>query len=295
MKKNKEFLLISSDHNGIDLKKKIQKKFSNNYNFIDLGPNNNDKVDYTDYASTLSNIVSKNQIQFGILICGTGIGMSIAANKFKNVKAPVVHNLISAKNSKEHNNANVICLGTWANNDKTNLALLDTWLKTKFGLGRHIKRVEKIEREKNPEKIIFANGVFDILHWGHIELLKFAKSMGKRLVVGINSDLSVKTLKGKNRPINNQEDRKKLLLQLEMVDEVIIFDELTPANLIRRLKPNVFIKGSEFSEEEIRKNDKIPSYIKIKTFPMKEGYSTTSTLKKIKNLSSAKKKKYNNR
>ena len=290
MKKNKEFLLISSDHNGIDLKKKIQKKFSHNYNFIDLGPNNSDKVDYTDYASTLSNIVSKNQIQYGILVCGTGIGMSIAANKFKNVKAPVVHNLISAKNSKEHNNANVICLGTWVNNDKTNLFLLDTWLKTKFGQGRHIKRVEKIEINKSIEKIIFTNGVFDILHSGHIELLKFAKSLGKRLIVGINSDRSVKIIKGKNRPINKQEDRKKLLLQLEVVDEVIIFDELAPTNLIHKLKPNIFVKGSEFTEEEIRKNDQLPKFIKIRTYPMKLGYSTTSTLKKIKNLSSAKKK-----
>ena len=290
MKKNKEFLLISSDHNGIDLKKKIQNNFSHNYNFIDLGPNNSDKVDYTDYASTLSNIVSKNQIQYGILVCGTGIGMSIAANKFKNVKAPVVHNLISAKNSKEHNNANVICLGTWVNNDKTNLFLLDTWLKTKFGQGRHIKRVEKIETNKSIEKIIFTNGVFDILHSGHIELLKFAKSLGKRLIVGINSDRSVKIIKGKNRPINNQEDRKKLLLQLEVVDEVIIFEELAPTNLIYKLKPNIFVKGSEFTEEEIRKNDQLPKFIKIRTYPMKLGYSTTSTLKKIKNLSSAKKK-----
>jgi rfaE bifunctional protein nucleotidyltransferase chain/domain len=283
-------LLISSDHNGVSLKEKIQKKFSKNYNFIDLGPNTNEKVDYTDYASTLSNIVSKNQIAFGILICGTGIGMSIAANKFKNVKAPVVHNFISAKNSKEHNNANVICLGTWVNNDKTNIHLLDTWLKSTFGLGRHIKRVEKIEKNKNLEKIIFTNGVFDILHSGHIELLKFAKSLGRRLIVGINSDKSVKLIKGKNRPINNEEDRKKILLQLEVVDEVIIFNELAPTNLINKLKPNIFVKGSEFTEEEIRKNDKLPNFVKVRTYPMKHGYSTTSTLKKIKNLSSAKKK-----
>ena len=84
-------------------------------------------------------------------------------------------------------------------------------LKTKFGYGRHIKRVEKIEKNKNLEKIIFTNGVFDILHSGHIELLKFAKSLGKKLIVGINSDKSVKVIKGKNRPINNQEDRKKIL------------------------------------------------------------------------------------
>lgn len=290
MKKNKEYLLISSDHNGINLKSEIQKKFSKNYNFIDLGPYTNEKVDYTDYASTLSNIISKNQISFGILVCGTGIGMSIAANKFKNVKAPVVHNLISAKNSKEHNNANVICLGTWVNDNKTNMLLLDTWLKTKFGQGRHIKRVEKIEKNKHLEKIIFTSGVFDILHSGHVELLKFAKSLGKRLIVGINSDKSVKIIKGKNRPINNQEDRKKILLQLEVIDEVIIFDELAPTKLINRLKPDIFVKGSEFTEEEIRNNDSLPEFVKIRTYPMKQGYSTTSTLKKIKKLRSANKK-----
>jgi ribose 5-phosphate isomerase B len=290
MKKNKEYLLISSDHNGVDLKSEIQKKFSKNYNFIDLGPNTNEKVDYTDYASTLSNIISKNQITYGILVCGTGIGMSIAANKFKNVKAPVVHNLISAKNSKEHNNANVICLGTWVNDNKTNMLLLDTWLKTKFGQGRHIKRVEKIEKNKHLEKIIFTSGVFDILHSGHVELLRFAKSLGKRLIVGINSDKSVKIIKGKNRPINNQEDRKKILLQLEVIDEVIIFDELTPTKLINKLKPNIFVKGSEFTEEEIRINDSLPDFVKVRTYPMKHGYSTTSTLKKIKKLRDANKK-----
>ena len=289
MKKNKNYLLISSDHNGIILKEKIQKKFSKFFNFIDLGPNSKDKVDYTDYASILSNIVSKNQVPYGILLWYR-IGMSIVANKFSNVRAAIVHNDISAINSKDHNNANVICLGTWVNDNKKNMDLLDSWLKTKFGYGRHIKRVEKIEKNKNLEKIIFTNGVFDILHSGHIELLKFAKSLGKKLIVGINSDKSVKVIKGKNRPINNQEDRKKILLQLDVIDEVIIFDEITPTNLIKKLKPNIVVKGSEFTEETIRKNDNLPDFIKIKTYPMKQGYSTTLTLKKIKNLSSAKKK-----
>lgn len=290
MTENKEYLLIASDHNGVDLKKDIQRKFSKKYNFIDLGPNSKDKVDYTDYASTLSNIISKKQISYGILICGTGIGMSIAANKFKNVKAPVVHNLISAINSKEHNNSNVICLGTWINENQMNMKLLDTWLKTKFSEGRHTRRVEKIETKKNLEKIIFTSGVFDILHSGHIELLKFAKSLGKKLIVGLNSDKSVKKIKGKNRPINNQNDRKKILLQLDVIDEVIIFNDTTPEKLINDLKPNIFVKGSEFTEVKIRETDKLPEFVKIKTFPMKEGYSTTSTIKKIKKLKSAKKK-----
>ena len=216
--------------------------------------------------------------------------MSIVANKFSNVRAAIVHNDISAINSKDHNNANVICLGTWVNDNKKNMDLLDSWLKTKFGYGRHIKRVEKIEKNKNLEKIIFTNGVFDILHSGHIELLKFAKSLGKKLIVGINSDKSVKVIKGKNRPINNQEDRKKILLQLDVIDEVIIFDEITPTNLIKKLKPNIVVKGSEFTEETIRKNDNLPDFIKIKTYPMKQVYYIILNLKKIKNLSSAKKK-----
>jgi len=290
MTKNKEYLLIASDHNGVDLKKDIQRKFSKNYNLIDLGPNSKDKVDYTDYASSLSTIISQKQISYGILICGTGIGMSIAANKFKNVKASVVHNLISAINSKEHNNSNVICLGTWINENQMNMKLLDTWLKTKFSEGRHTRGVEKIETKKNLEKIVFTSGVFDILHSGHIDLLKFAKSLGKKLIVGLNSDKSVKKIKGKNRPINNQNDRKKILLQLDVIDEVIIFNDTTPEKLIYDLKPNIFVKGSEFTEAKIRETDKVPEFVKIKTFPMKEGYSTTSTIKKIKKLKSAKKK-----
>ena len=282
-------IIISSDHNGLKLKNKIQKKFSNKFNFIDLGPSSKEKVDYSDYASQLSSIISKNQAKYGILICGTGIGMSITANKFSNVRAAIVHNFLSAKNSKDHNNSNIICLGSWINKDEINIKLLNEWLKTKFGEGRHIKRVEKIEKNLKREKIIFTNGVFDIIHSGHIELLKFSKLLGKKLVVGLNSDKSVKIIKGKNRPINNQEDRKNILLQLNLVDEVIIFDELKPINLINKINPDIVVKGSEFTIENIRKFDQIPKNIKIRTFPIKKGYSTSKTIKKIKKIKSAEK------
>ena len=289
--KNNNSIIISSDHNGLKLKKKIQKVFSANYNFIDLGPHSSDKVDYSDYASQLARIISQNQAKYGVLVCGTGIGMSITANKFNNVRAAHVHNSLSAINSKVHNNSNIICLGSWVNKDEVNLKLLKDWLNTKFGMGRHVKRVEKIEPKKNQEKLIFTNGVFDILHSGHIELLKFSKLLGKKLIVGLNSDRSVKILKGKNRPINKQEDRKNLLLQLNVVDEVIIFDDVKPASLIKKIKPNIVVKGSEFTIDQIRKYDEIPKDIKIKTFPLKKGYSTTSTIKKIKSA----KKNYINR
>ena len=283
----KKFIVISSDHNGVILKNKIQKKFASKYNFVDIGPTEHkEKVDYTDYSYQLANIISKKQVNVGILVCGTGIGMSIVANKLSNVRAAIVHNKLSALNSRDHNDSNVICLGSWINSDKENLKLVHLWLNTKFGHGRHTIRVEKINKNKNLKKIIFTNGVFDILHTGHVELLKYAKSLGKKLIVGINTDRTVKILKGKNRPINNEEDRKKILLQLNSVDEVIVYDDLNTSKLIKKINPDIIVKGSEFSEEFIRKNDKISKSIKIKTFNIKKGYSTTSTLKKIKKLKS---------
>jgi rfaE bifunctional protein nucleotidyltransferase chain/domain len=102
-------------------------------------------------------------------------------------------------------------------------------------------------------RVVFTNGCFDLLHVGHIKTLEFAKSQGDYLIVGLNSDESVKRLKGSSRPIINQEDRKKMLLSLSCVDEVIIFDEPTANELIRRISPNVYVKGlgSKIIEEEI--------------------------------------------
>ena len=285
-------ILIASDHNGTKLKEFIIKKLKKNYKFIDLGPYSvKNKVDYTDYAHQLSNIISKNQASSGILICGTGVGMSIVANKQKNIRAALVHNQLSAINSKDHNNSNVICLGSWINNDKENLNLLNTWLDTKFGQGRHIKRVEKIDKKEKNKKIVFTSGVFDILHTGHIELLKFSKTLGNKLVVGINSDLSVKKIKGKSRPINKQKDRKEILDELLSVDEVIIFNEHSPTSLLKEIKPDIFVKGSEFSPQEIRKRDNVPDNIIIKTYSIKKGYSSTNIIKKIKRIKNANKSK----
>src|SRR5690348_7035676 len=96
------------------------------------------------------------------------------------------------------------------------------------------------------EKVVFTNGCFDILHPGHIDLLERARALGTRLIVGINSDASTRTIKGPDRPVQSQEERREILLGLRAVDEVIIFEELTPENIIKNIKPNVLVKGGDW-------------------------------------------------
>jgi len=120
--------------------------------------------------------------------------------------------------------------------------------------------------------LVFTNGCFDILHRGHIEYLKEAAKIGS-LVVGLNSDASVKRLKGETRPINNQEDRKAMLLALRYVDEVIIFDEDTPLELIKRIDPDVVVKGGDYKPDQVVSGGK-PVII----MPMLNGYSTTKMI-----------------
>jgi D-beta-D-heptose 7-phosphate kinase/D-beta-D-heptose 1-phosphate adenosyltransferase len=120
--------------------------------------------------------------------------------------------------------------------------------------------------------LVFTNGCFDILHRGHIEYLKEAAKIGS-LVVGLNSDASVKRLKGETRPINNQDDRKAMLLALRYVDEVFIFDEDTPLELIKRIDPDVVVKGGDYKPDQVVSGGK-PVII----MPMLNGYSTTKMI-----------------
>ena len=133
------------------------------------------------------------------------------------------------------------------------------------------------EGRKYSSMIIFTNGCFDVLHVGHIELLKFCKSKGQ-VVVGLNSDESVTRLKGPGRPYNNQEDRKKVLEACRYVDEVHIFDQDTPWELINNLRPDVVVKGGDYKKEDVVGNDLADVII----FDFVEGRSTTLTLEKIR-------------
>ncbi len=131
-------------------------------------------------------------------------------------------------------------------------------------------------------KIVFTNGVFDIIHRGHVEYLIDAKSHGDVLIVGVNSDLSVKRIKGSNRPVNNENDRAFVLLNLKPVDYVVIFEEDTPYNLIKAIQPNVLVKGGDW-----KVNDIVGSDIVLdkggQVFSLKfiDNYSTTAIIKKI--------------
>lgn len=130
--------------------------------------------------------------------------------------------------------------------------------------------------------VVFTNGCFDILHPGHIDLLERAKALGTKLIVGINSDESVKKIKGEPRPFFNQNDRRSLLLALEAVDEVLVFEEPTPQAIIEKIKPNVLVKGGDWQPEEIIGADFVlKNGGKVFSLPLRDGYSSSALVEKI--------------
>jgi rfaE bifunctional protein nucleotidyltransferase chain/domain len=132
------------------------------------------------------------------------------------------------------------------------------------------------------KKIVFTNGCFDILHLGHVEYLSEAKSLGDILVVGLNSDASVKRLKGSDRPINNEQDRAKMLLSLKAVDCVQIFDEDTPRTIIELISPDILVKGGDWKVEEIVGSDFVIKHGGVvKSLMFKDGHSTTNMIKNL--------------
>ena len=136
---------IASDHAGFDLKEKIKDFLIDKYvSIIDLGPFDNKSVDYPDYAKKLANRIKAKKSDVGILVCGSGTGMAISANKIKNIRAAVCYNQKSTRLCRQHNNANVIALGARLTKKSLSLKLVELFLKTKFEGGRHLKRVKKI-------------------------------------------------------------------------------------------------------------------------------------------------------
>ncbi|MGX3011626.1 D-glycero-beta-D-manno-heptose-7-phosphate kinase [Helicobacter sp. 23-1044] len=134
--------------------------------------------------------------------------------------------------------------------------------------------------KKDGKKIVFTNGCFDILHFGHISYLRKAKSFGDILVVGLNSDDSVRRLKGDSRPINDESDRAQILKELECVDFVIIFDESTPLNLIKQIRPDILVKGADYKGKEVVGSEIVPD---VRLVEFVEGKSTSKIAEKIQN------------
>ena len=137
-------IYIASDHAGFNLKKYIVSKLSKSKKIVDLGPKTDRSVDYPIFAKKLSKKVALNKQSFGILICGSGIGMSIAANRTKNVRAALCYSKKNTKLSRLHNNANIITLGERLINKNKAINLVKIFLSTKFEGGRHLRRVKKI-------------------------------------------------------------------------------------------------------------------------------------------------------
>ena len=136
---------IASDHAGYNMKEFIKNNLvDKKVSIFDLWPFNNNSVDYPDYAKKLANRIKQRKSDVGILVCGSGIGMAISANKIKKIRAAVCYNLSSTRLSRQHNNANIIALGARFTKKKLSLKLVETFLKTKFEGGRHLRRVRKI-------------------------------------------------------------------------------------------------------------------------------------------------------
>ncbi|MEO6327516.1 MAG: D-glycero-beta-D-manno-heptose 1-phosphate adenylyltransferase [Ginsengibacter sp.] len=134
------------------------------------------------------------------------------------------------------------------------------------------------------KNIVFTNGVFDIVHQGHVHLLCEAAALGDILIVAVNSDNSVKKLKGSSRPVNDEYSRALLLSSMVMVDAVIIFEEDTPVELIKIILPHILVKGGDYRIEEIAgATEIINNGGEVKIIPVVEGFSTTSILKKLNN------------
>ena len=134
-------------------------------------------------------------------------------------------------------------------------------------------------------RVVFTNGVFDILHPGHIRYLRQARDLGDALIVGLNGDASVRRNKGPDRPINSQDERAEILAALEPVDGVVIFDEDTPDEIIKAIQPDVLVKGADWAEDAIVGRDTVEARGgRVVRIPVEQGFSTSAIVEKIKAL-----------
>ncbi len=146
-----------------------------------------------------------------------------------------------------------------------------------FELPELLKKLELDKKEG--KKLIFTNGCFDILHRGHAAYLRAARSLGDKLIIGLNTDASVKRLKGEQRPVNQEDDRAYLLESLQCVDYVVKFDEDTPYALLSQIKPDVLVKGGDYKVENVIGREFAGE---VRLIGFVDGYSTTGTIKKMK-------------
>lgn len=140
-----------------------------------------------------------------------------------------------------------------------------------------LKKIVQQLKNRN-KKVVITNGCFDIIHRGHIKIFRKAKSLGDVLIVALNSDDSIRRLKGKNRPIMNQEERVEVLSELESIDFIVIFDQDTPENVIKTLKPDILVKGSDYKIEEIVGREYVEKVVRV---PLIKGLSTTQIIRRI--------------
>ncbi|MFD0792279.1 D-glycero-beta-D-manno-heptose 1-phosphate adenylyltransferase [Mucilaginibacter litoreus] len=137
--------------------------------------------------------------------------------------------------------------------------------------------------KKEDKRVVFTNGVFDLLHLGHITYLSKAAELGDKLIIGLNTDASVKRLKGESRPVNDQNNRAALLAALFFVDAVILFEDDTPRDLIAHLLPDILVKGADYTVDQIAgAKEVLANGGEVKTINLVEGYSSTSIINKIR-------------
>lgn len=156
-----------------------------------------------------------------------------------------------------------------------------TTIKNKL-LSREALETKLAEWRSAGETIVFTNGCFDILHRGHVEYLAQAADLGDKLIIGLNTDVSVKRLKGESRPVNDEKSRALLLSALQFVDVVVFFDEDTPYELIKQVQPDILVKGNDYKPEEIVGYDIVTAKGgKVLTIDLVEGFSTTNIIKRL--------------